>query len=90
MIGVILSALWLTLRSSRLAQIGTLILAVTIGAKVWLGAHDRKVTEKAQKAVVAAIQTETKAQAAKGAAARAPASQPGSAARLRARYCGDC
>lgn len=59
---------------------------VVTAYNIWIWQHDRKVSERA----VMKIDTQAKELTKQAVKAREPASQPGSAERLKARYCVDC
>lgn len=75
-------ALW----GSKPARYAAIALAALLGAKAWIWSHDNKVKEEAFRRVneQAAVITD---QAVK---ARESANRPGSADRLRKKYCLDC
>jgi hypothetical protein len=57
-----------------------------VGWNVWMHKHDDRVATTA----VQKIDTQARTKATEAIKAREPAYQPGSAERLRARYCADC
>lgn len=75
-------ALWGS-KPLRYAMAGFLSL---VGWNVWLKTHDNRVATTA----VQKIDTQARTKATEAIKAREPAYQPGSAERLRARYCADC
>jgi hypothetical protein len=82
----VLMAIWAVLKASRPLQAAVALLAAWVGFQTWLMVRDAGVRKETRTTINRTnVDTARKAEA-----ARAAARQPGSADRLRARYCEGC
>lgn len=77
---------WTVFKVSRPLQIAAGVLASLLAFKTWMVVHDAKV----RKDVVVKIERKTDEVVKKAVSAQRRADEPGSADRLRKRYCPDC
>lgn len=80
------AAIWAAIRASRRLQIVLALALGWLGWQGWIRAHDANVRRE----VVVAIDAQHKAVATKAGEARTKARVPGSADRLKQRYCSGC
>lgn len=62
------------------------VLGAVVAWNVWLGAHDSRVADRA----LVKVDSQAKALTTEAIKAREPASEPGSAERLKKSFCRDC